>query len=362
MNDPTPSRRAFLTGQALKSALEQSGSDLADQMLAESPPAPSAGDRVCLSQRSMACDFELYLNPGPPEQLEAATEALSLVDRLEDQMTVYRPYSELSRINARAAQEPVEVEPRLFLLLQQAVALSEELDGAFDPTSGPLVALWRQCRDEGRIPRPGEVETIRERVGCRFVEFDPEKKTIRYLREGVQFNLGAIGKGHALDRAAELLLERGVTDFLMHAAGSSIVCRGDHNGLGGWPVGLKNPLFPDELLSTLIVRDRCLATSGNGIQFFRHQGVKYGHLLDPRTGWPVDDLLAATVFADTAAEADAYSTAFFVLGAEGARPVCEKHAELGAILIPPPSSGKQLLPETLGTLASSDGAVPGTQY
>jgi thiamine biosynthesis lipoprotein len=347
MPDPAASRRAFLTGQALKSALEQSGSDLADQVLPESP-APSAGDRVCLSQRSMACDFELYLNPGPPEQLEAASEALSLVDRLEDQMTVYRPYSELSQINARAVQEPVEVEPRLFALLQQAVVVSGELEGAFDPTSGPLVALWRQCRDEGRIPRPGEVEMTRERVGCRFVEFDPERKTIRYLRAGVGFNLGAIGKGHALDRAAELLLDRGVSDFLLHAAGSSLLCRGDHNGLGGWPIGIKNPLFPDELLATVVLRDRCLATSGNGIQFFRHQGVKYGHLLDPRTGWPVDDMLAATVFADTAAEADAYSTGLFVLGTAAAETLCQRHLELGACLIPPPESGRLLAPRVFG--------------
>lgn len=335
----------------MKSALEASGSEVADRIVGESTLPPSAGDRVCLSQRSMACDFEVYLNPGPPGHLEAASEALRLIDRLEDQMTVYRPFSELSQLNARASKERVAVESRLFALLQQAVAISREVEGAFDPTSGPLVALWRQCRDEARIPRPGEVEAVRERVGCRFVEFDPEAMTVRYLRPDVGFNLGAIGKGHALDRAAELLLERGVSNFLLHAAGSSIVCRGDHNGLGGWPVGMKNPLFPEELLETRIIRDGALATSGNGIQFFRHQGVKYGHLLDPRTGWPVDDMLSATVFAPTAAEADAYSTAFFVLGAERSAAVCQNRPELGAILIPQPQTGRQVSPLTLGKVS-----------
>lgn len=116
------------------------------------------------------------------------------------------------------------------------------------------------------------------------------------------------------------------------------------NFTGGWAIGIRHPLFPAERYATIVLRDRGMSTSGSGVQFFRHAGKRYGHILDPRTGWPVEDVLSVTVLAPTAAEADALSTAFFVMGLEKAQAYCDTDANVAALLIPPPRRGRALEP------------------
>jgi thiamine biosynthesis lipoprotein len=135
-----------------------------------------------------------------------------------------------------------------------------------------------------------------------------------------------------------------MTDFVVHGGFSSVLARGDHGGQGGWPIGLKNPLFTDERYATLLLRDGALATSGSNIQYFRYQGRRYGHLLDPRTGWPAEALLSVSVLAPTAAEADALSTAFYVMGLEKAVAWCHNRPDIGALLVPAPPAGRDLAP------------------
>ena len=171
-------------------------------------------------------------------------------------------------------------------------------------------------------------------------------------------NLNGIGKGYALDRAAELLAgaesEYEIRNWLLHGGHSSVLARGEHfhpgteGSVGGWPVGIRNPLFPDERLATLLLRNQAMGTSGSGVQYFRVGGKRYGHVLDPRTGWPVDHLLSVTVLADSAAEADALSTAFFVMGLEKAIEFCQNRPDVRALLIPPPHRGRTLEPVVCG--------------
>jgi thiamine biosynthesis lipoprotein len=167
--------------------------------------------------------------------------------------------------------------------------------------------------------------------------------TISFARPGVELNLGSIGKGYALDRAAEILTEHELTEWLLQGGHSSVIARGEHNGLPGWPVGLRNPLLPQRRLGTILLRDQALATSGTAVQHFRFEGQRYGHIIDPRTGWPVENMLSVTVLAPTAAEADALSTAFFVGGVELAERYCHNHPAVSALLIPPPR-GQRLEP------------------
>ena len=283
-------RRAFLTGQTLREEISRQGAALAERIATQAPrPVPSAADTIRLGKAAMACEFDVILNPGGGRQLQAASESLDLVDRLEDQMTVYRPHSELSLINARASGGSVNVEPQLFELLCRARELSRATDGGFDPTSGPLVALWRRAKQQGRLPTNAEIDQALELVGFGGVDFDLSARSIRYARPGVELNLGSIGKGYALDRAGDLMSGHGVSDWLLHGGHSSILARGGHNGWNGWPVGIRNPLFPERRLATLLLRDRGMSTSGSGIQYFRLNGQRYGHILDPRTGWPVRD-------------------------------------------------------------------------
>lgn len=302
----------------------------------------------------MACEFEILLNAGEhPDGPDVALRALDLIDALEDQWTVYRPHSEVSRLNDRAAAEPVVVEARLFELLELAVRLSRETAGGFDITAGPLSKVWGFYRRAGRVPSDAELAEALSRVGSQHLVLDGAARTVAFARPGLEINLGAIGKGMALDCCAQLLVDAGVHNFLIHGGTSSILARGSRAGLPeevrGWSVALRHPLRPDQRLAELWLRDRALGTSGSGSQFFFHQGKRYGHILDPRTGRPAEELLASTVLAPTAALADALATAFYVIGADAAADYCAVHPEVSALLVAPggKAGGFELIPLNL---------------
>ncbi|MGE3315935.1 MAG: FAD:protein FMN transferase, partial [Planctomycetaceae bacterium] len=256
-------RREFLTGGALRKQIERAGGEIADALIeGAAKAAPEAGDTVRLTARAMACDWGIVFNPGPAQQIMAASDAFDVVHALEDQMSVYRDQSELSRLNRTAATEAVKVERKLFELLLLARDISRETGRAFDPTTGPLISLWRNCRAEGRIPTDEEIAAQLEITGIDQVSFDDAESTVGFAREGVELNLGAIGKGYAVDRAGEFLEKYELNDWLIHGGRSSILARGDHIGLGGWPVGLRNPLLPHERFATAILKNSAMATSG----------------------------------------------------------------------------------------------------
>ena len=345
MSDPSPSsRRDFLSGRAIQSEWAQVQERLAT-LVSAARETPSRGPTLLLRTVAMACDFDVMLNPdGPPSQVEAASEALELVHELERLMSVYRDDAHLATINRTAADSPVEVEAELYSLLRRSEQICADTLGAFDPAAGALVSLWRRCRHENRIPTTDEIEAARAVTGLRHVGFDDANRTVRFDASRVEFNLGAIGKGHAVDRAGEQLLQRGVSNWLVHGGRSSVRAQGTHAGLDGWPVGLRNPLLPDKPFGTLLLKDAALSTSGTAVQWFRHEGKRYGHILDPRTGWPVETMLSVSVIAPDAALADALSTAFFVLGVENAIACCDNFPLVGAIFFPPPKQGQLLEP------------------
>lgn len=344
MSDSASNRRNFLTGRVIRDAAERAGERLAEELLAT--PAPARGPTLLLRTTAMACDFDVMLNPGEStDQLDAASSALELVHELEQQLSVYRPDSELSELNRRAAHEPVIVNLELFALLQRGHQLSQATDGAFDPTSGTLVDLWKRCRQEFRIPTDDEIDNALARCGMGQVHFHEADHRVEFLREGLAFNLGAIGKGYAVDRACEHLQQRDVASWLVHGGRSSIRAQGMHAGHDGWPIGLRNPLLPDKAFATFLLKDAAIGTSGTAVQWFRHEGKRYGHILDPRTGWPVETLLSVSVIAPDAATADALSTAFFVLGVEKSLKCCDNlPASVGAIFFPLPRQGQTLEP------------------
>lgn len=342
---PASNRRDFLTGRALQLAVAQVGEEAADAFVnALGEPEPRAFDTLRLETRAMACPWSVILEPGPADRVMLASDALSLVHELETRLSVYREDSTLSRINREAAAGALPLEPDLFALLSQCVELWKATGGAFDVAVRALILLWRRCRDAGRIPEEAELATALHTSGSQHLRLDAGASSIVFGRPGVGLDLGAIGKGYAVDRAADVLTQAGMTDFVIHGGHSSLLACGEHGGQGGWPIGLKNPLFTEERYATLLLRNRALATSGSNIQYFRYQGRRYGHLLDPRTGWPADALLSVTVLAPTAAEADALATAFYVMGLEKAVAWCHNRPEIGALLVPAPASGRGLAP------------------
>jgi len=342
--NPT-SRREFLQGRAAANALGSAIDKLSGVLNTASEatkPSDSAAQQerylVQLSRPAMACQFAVFLNAGQYEEgTEAALAALDLVELLEAQLTVYRDTSEVMMINQRAAQVTVPVETGLYTLLALAARLSQATGGAFDITAGPLVKVWGFYKRAGAIPPADELQAALACVGSQHLVFDDAALTIRFNHPGLELNLGAIGKGYALDRAAELLAAAGVHDVLLHGGQSSVLARGSHAGSdsGGWLVGLANPLRPEQRLAEIVVHDRALATSGASHQFFRSQGKRFGHILDPRTGWPAEGVFSSTVVAPTAAAADALSTAFYTLGVDGALAYCREHPEVGMVLLHP---------------------------
>ncbi len=337
-----PSRRDFLTGQAIR----QAAVDRLTETHGDDRPTsrPRARDTVRLETEAMACRWSVILDPGAPERVMVASEALDQVHRVESMLTVYRSESELSRLNAKAALAPQAVTPELFDLLIQCREFHERTAGAFDPATHGLLQLWSRARRNADIPTQEEIDQALACSGMSRVVMDDRRQTVSYACSGLGLNMGAIGKGYAIDVATQVMQDAGMDGFVIHGGHSSLFACGEHDQQGGWPIGLKNPLFTDRAWGTILLKDQALATSGSNIQYFRHEGQRYGHILDPRTGWPAAELLSVSVMAPTAAEADALSTAFYVMGLEKTLEYCDTHHTIGVLLIPRPERGKTLAP------------------
>src|SRR5688572_10919776 len=170
----------------------------------------------------MATRFEMVVcGPNESGLRAAAEEALNEVQRIEAQLSLYRPDSEVAHLNARAARQWVRVEPGLFRLLQQAKRLSEETLGAFDITVAPLVRCWGFMGSSGRQPGKRAIAEARKCVGMDLVELDSESFQVRFARDGVMLDFGAIGKGYAIERAVELLREADITAAIIHGGTST---------------------------------------------------------------------------------------------------------------------------------------------
>lgn len=347
-HQPGAKRREFLTGQALRRELERKGEALADELTSASRriPPPS-GETVHLVTQAMNCEFAVVLNPSRDRRpLITASDALELVHPIESQLTVYRESSDLLELNRSAGSGACQVAPELFTLLQRACELSRETAGAFNPLAAPLNALWRECRREGRVPKDEELAQALQLSDPQSVEFAEDSHTITLPRSGMGFDLGGMGKGYALDCIAAHLLAEEVEDFMLYGGHSSILVRGQHLP-NGWPVGIRHPQFPQRRLATWVLTDGGFSASGSAVQFFRHAGKRYGHIFDPRTGWPVEHMLSVAVTAPTAAQADALSTALSVMSVEETISYCTAHPEVSALLLPPPPAGKPLRPVPL---------------
>lgn len=295
---------------------------------------------LVVGREAMACRFEVAFNAGEvADDTEMAVDALDLIDQIEERISIYRPTSEFSRINATAAAGWVDVSPEVWPLLVRGRELWELTHGAFDLAAGSLVRAWGFLRREGRTPDAAALAAARAAAGMQHVEFDVERRRVRFLRPGVEINPGAIGKGWALDRALEMLRAAGVPSVLLHGGSSSVRALGTQGPAtaerAGWRVGIRDPLRPGRRLATVTLLDRALGTSGSGTQFFVDRGRRLGHILDPRSGLPAEGVLSATVVAPRAAAADALSTALYVLGPAGLDVVAPAGGDVAAILVVP---------------------------
>ena len=306
---------------------------------------------VTVACHAMATRFEIVLHGDNPAALRAAgEEALAQVEQLESQLSLFRASSEMAHLNARAAKGPVRVTPGLFALLQQAQKLCEESSGAFDITVAPLVRCWGFMGGDGRFPPPDEVAEARAKVGMGLVQLNRADFTVQFAREGVMLDLGAIGKGYAVERAAEVLREAGVTSALIHGGTSTVQALGPPPGEAFWKIAIETPspapAASPTLLATVPLKEEAMSVSGVWGNSFQVAGRTFGHIIDPRTGEPAAGTVLAAVVLPSATETDALSTALLTVGAAGHDAIAKLRPGMRTLVVS--ESGGQLRVEAKG--------------
>jgi len=264
--------------------------------------------------------------------------AFDRIHYLEDIFSANLEGTDLDRVNKSAGLNPVEVRPELIDVLEKALEYAEKSGGAFDPTVGPLVKLWGIGTDEGRVPENEEIKKTLELVNYREVEINREKGTVFLKRAGMALDLGAIAKGYAADEAARLLAKEGVESGIIDLGGNIFAMgeRKESTGKGApWRVGVQDPRAErGNYIGILNVKNKSVVTSGVYERFFEKDGKRYHHIFSIESGFPVENgLLSVTIAADDSIDADALSTAAFVLGWEKGRELIAGVEGAGGIFV-----------------------------
>jgi len=196
-----------------------------------------------------------------------------------------------------------------------------------------LTRCWGFFTRQGRIPPEEELESARSRVGMEHVILDEENRTLFFEKEGIELSPASLGKGFALDYAMKVARERGLKDVLLNGGYSSVLASGAPAWKEAWQIDVQNPVEGKPPFAHLQLRNQGFSSSGSALQFFVQDGKKYGHIIDPRTGRPTETMLNVNVVAATAAEAEAWSTAFYVMGVEKTLKYCENRKDIGVLLL-----------------------------
>jgi thiamine biosynthesis lipoprotein ApbE len=267
----------------------------------------------------------------------AVSAAFEEFRRIDSLMSIHRADSELSQVNARASAESVVVSADLFRVVAKAQDIAEQTEGSFDITIRPLADLWGFIWKQYHLPTDEQLKAVLPRVNHRLVELDAEKRTVHFLGAGVSLDLGGIAKGYAVDCAIEKLRSIGVADAMVKAGGDLRVI-GVPPGKTNWIIQLEDPGKVGHR-TKIPLRDAALSTSGNYENYFEIDGVRYSHILNPRTGRPVQGIAACTVIAPTCMESDAMATACFVYGVEKSLAKFGAHFAMRFTLTPTIASG-----------------------
>ncbi len=265
-------------------------------------------------------------------QADAGIEAvLAEMRRVDMLMSHYKPESQLSAINAQAAQGPVKVDPELALLIARAGEFSVLTDGAFDITYASVGYLYNY-RDHVK-PTEAQVSAGLPAVDYRHVVVDREASTVRFTQPGVRIDLGGIAKGYAVDRAIAILGAMGIDHATVTAGGDSRIA-GDRFGRP-WVVGLRHPDDKEKVIARVPLEDSAISTSGDYERYFDEDGQRYHHIINPRTGHSAGEVRSVTIVGPNATMTDGLSTSVFVLGPERGMALIERLDGVEAIIVRP---------------------------
>ena len=264
------------------------------------------------------------------EQGRALTQSvMEEMQRIDNLMSTYKPESELSAVNARAANAPVPVSSELFTLIKHALNFSDVTSGAFDIT----YASAGQHYDyrTGNKPDEQQLQAALSAIDYRHVKLDPQKSTVEFLNPGVRIDLGGIAKGYAVDRSIAILRSAGVNNALVSAGGDTRVIgkRWDRP----WNVGIRNPRDKDSIVSMIPLENSAISTSGDYERYFEEDGVRYHHILNPGTGKSTHEIHSSSIIGNVATDTDALSTSVFVLGVEKGLQLINSIPDTEAVII-----------------------------
>ena len=245
------------------------------------------------------------------ESRRAAIQAFQEIKRIEQLMSPRIASGDVFRINQSAGMEWVDVSPETLRVIQKAKEISILSEGAFDITVAPLTQIWRTAREKG-VPASGEeVNKVLELVNFKEILIEPEGR-IFLKKKGMAVDLGGIAKGYAVDKAFEILRSLGIENIIVNAGGD--LRAGGKRSDQPWTIGIQHPRDLDKLMAKGLLSDSAMATSGNYQKFFMHQGRRYGHIFNPKDGFPAEDFQSVSILYRDCMTADALATAVFVLG------------------------------------------------
>jgi thiamine biosynthesis lipoprotein len=297
------------------------------------------------------CYVELWADD-PDKGNEAIDAVMAELRRIDNLMSHYKPESQLSQINAFANERPVQVDKELFDLIKLSTHFSQITEGAFDITYASVGYLYNYPKHVH--PTEEQIKQALPAVNWRNMLLDEENHTVRFEHPGMRIDLGGIGKGYAVDRGIDILKARGIQRALVTAGGDSRII-GDRFGRP-WLVAIRHPDNPNKVVTRIPLSDSAVSTSGDYERFFDENGVRYHHIIDPRTGHSASKVRSATVLGPTATQTDGMSKTAFVLGAEEALKIINRLPEYDAVFVTP--DGKVLYSNGLRPAAARPSDAP----
>jgi FAD:protein FMN transferase len=299
--------------------------------------SPGAAASRVVQRAGTAMGSELRLTAYTDDEA-AAQRAFDAVfsefERLDALLSVWRPGSDVLRVNAAAGDRPVPVSLDTRAVLRAARQVSDWTGGKFDVTFGPLAEVWKfDAQDQDNsIPDDAHIGSRLPLIDYRRVEIDEEAGTVFLTRKGMRIHLGGIGKGYAVERAAAILRQAGIRDFMIQAGGD-LYAGGFKEGKP-WRLGINDPRGPaGRLFAAVDLSDGTFSTSGDYARFFIKGGIRYHHLLDPATGLPARGCRSVTIVADSPTQADALSTGVFILGPADGMALVERLPGVEAVIV-----------------------------
>ena len=306
---------------------------------ANNPSKPSGPVRVALEEKAMGTQVVLaaYTSEAldEPAIRQKLRKAHAEIKRLELLMTTWRDDSEISRVNAAAGQEAVKVGPESLAVIQKSIWIGEASSGVFDITFEAMHGLWKFDQDlEARVPPKDAIAERRKLIDYRKIKVDEKKSTVKLEETGMKMSLGGIAKGFAIDAAARVLRDEGLTSFFAQAGGDLYVSGKKPDG-SSWRVGIRDPRgkHAGDYFAMLEVDDHAFSTAGDYERSFVLEGKRYHHIIDPRTGYPATASRSVTVWAGDALTADAIDDAVFILGAPEGMKLVESIEDCGAVVV-----------------------------